>query len=115
MVDIPVAQQPGDPAASAEPKDTKDKGDTKSSKGGVPTMHVRVASPFKVFYDDEALSLSRLNTRGAFDILPHHHNFISLLSECELQVKTQAGVTQIRISGGIMHVKSDQVIVFLNV
>jgi F0F1-type ATP synthase epsilon subunit len=47
--------------------------------------------------------------------LPHHHNFISLLSECELAVVTHAGTTRIKISGGIMHVKADQIVVFLNV
>ncbi len=115
MADIPVAKEPDASAAATQSKDDKKPDEAKASKGGTPSMHVRVASPFKVFYDDEALSLSGVNARGAFDILPHHHNFISLLSECELLVKTQAGVTQVRISGGIMHVKADQVVVFLNV
>ena len=88
-----------------------DKTDAKNSK----VMRVRVSSPFKVFFDDEAFSLSGENATGPFDILPHHHNFISLLSECELSVVTKAGATKIRISGGIMHVKADQVVVFLNV
>jgi F0F1-type ATP synthase epsilon subunit len=79
------------------------------------TMHVRVSSPFKIFYDDEALSLSGENATGPFDILPRHHNFISLLQECELSIRTKAGTTKVRISGGIMHVKSNQIVVFLNV
>jgi F0F1-type ATP synthase epsilon subunit len=81
-----------------------------------PTVHVRVASPFKVFYDDEAVSLSGSNATGPFDILPHHHKFISLLKEGDLAIRTPNGGTiQIRISGGIMHVKADLVTVFLNV
>jgi hypothetical protein len=89
-----------------------------SSKGGdkkTPSMRVRISSPFKVFFDDEALVLSGVNGSGAFDILPHHHNFISLLNEGELSIKTHNGTTQVRISGGIMHVKTDLIVVFLNV
>ena len=91
----------------------KDKG--KKTSQAAPTIRVRVSSPFKVFYDDEALSLSGENDSGKFDILPHHHNFISLINECELQINTHSGVIRVRISGGIMHVKADQILVFLNV
>ena len=104
-------------AAGASPDNavkSDDKSNKKDSKD-VPMMHVRVASPFKVFYDEDALALSGENGSGPFDILPHHHNFISLLNECELKIKTQAGDTRVRISGGIMHVKADQIVVFLNV
>lgn len=78
-------------------------------------MHVRVASPFKVFFDDDAFSVSGVNGTGPFDILPHHHSFISLLEPCELIIRSHRGDSRIKISGGIMHVKVDKVIVFLNV
>ncbi len=87
----------------------------KAGSKGAAQMHIRVASPFKVFFDSNALSLSGENATGPFDILPRHHNFISLLNECELAIKTHTGVTKVRISSGIMHVKADQVIIFLNV
>jgi len=76
-----------------------------------------VYSPFQVFFDEAAHSISGVNDTGPFDILPRHHNFISLLSPCDLIVRTvKAGDDRkIRISGGIMHVKADKVIVFLDV
>ena len=83
------------------------------------TMHVRVAAPFREYYDGQAFSISAVNHTGPFDILPKHHNFISLLSECELVIraliKDQQELIKIAISGGIMHVKEDEVIVFLDV
>ena len=80
------------------------------------SMHVRVYSPFRDYYDGSAFSLSAENATGPFDILPKHHNFISLLTACELNVRTVSGGDQkIRISGGILHVKANQVIVFLDV
>lgn len=78
-------------------------------------MHVRVSSPFKDFFDETALSISAVNATGPFDILPHHHNFITLLDACELSIVTPKGTSRIKISGGVMHVKADQVVVFLNV
>ena len=84
-------------------------------KGGKPMMHVKVYSPFQVYFDEDAYSLSGENAAGPFDILPHHHNFISLLNACELTVRAPLSERKIRISGGLMHVKADHVVVFLDV
>jgi Flp pilus assembly protein TadG len=79
-------------------------------------MNVKVYSPSRVYYDDLAFSVSATNDTGEFDILPKHHPFISLLNACDLIVRTvNEGNRQISISGGMMHVKADQVIVFLDI
>lgn len=83
--------------------------------GDKPTMHIKVYSPFKVYYDDQGDSISGVNATGPFDILPKHHNFMTLLSPCELEIRTFRGNQRIRISGGLMHVKADQVTVFLDI
>jgi len=82
---------------------------------GRPVMHIKVYSPFQIFFDDNGFSISAANTTGPFDILPHHHNFITLLDACELSIQTLQGEQRIRISGGLMHVKADNVVVFLDV
>jgi F0F1-type ATP synthase epsilon subunit len=88
-----------------------------SDKSGAPVMHVKVYSPSKTYFDELASSISGENATGPFDILPHHHNFISLLKACELTVRrSDNGAEQrIKISGGIMHVKADRIIVFLDI
>lgn len=82
------------------------------------TMHVRVAAPFRE-YDGQAFSVSAINLTGPFDILPEHHNFISLLTACDMEIRGlvdgEQKLVKISISGGIMHVKEDEVIVFLDV
>jgi len=82
---------------------------------GRPVMHIKVYSPYQVFFDEVGFSISAENDTGPFDILPHHHNFVTLLDACELIIQTAQGEQRIRISGGLMHVKADNVIVFLNV
>lgn len=85
-------------------------------ENGELSMHVKVHSPFRDYYDGQAFSISAENATGPFDILPKHHNFLSLLQACEITVRTvNKGDQRIRISGGLMHVKADQVIVFLDV
>jgi len=88
------------------------------SASGVPTMRIKVYSPFKVYYDEESYSISGSNATGPFDILAHHHNFMTLLEPCILAIKPVEGNVpeqKIRISGGLMHVKADKVIVFLDI
>jgi F0F1-type ATP synthase epsilon subunit len=80
------------------------------------SMHVRIYAPFREYYDGPAFSISAENATGPFDVLPKHHNFISLLLPCDLVLRTVSkGDQTIRISGGIIHVKTDEVIIFLDV
>ena len=78
-------------------------------------LTVKVWSPFKVYFDGEAKSVSGVNATGPFDVLPQHHSFISLLSSSELRLRTMQGDVHIKISGGIMQVHQDVVTVFLEV
>jgi F0F1-type ATP synthase epsilon subunit len=85
-------------------------------ENGKPIMVVKIASPFKAYFDEKGYSISAQNATGPFDILPRHHNFITLLTACELIVRPVNGNEQrFRISGGMMHVKADQVTVFLDI
>lgn len=78
-------------------------------------MHVKVYAPFKVYYDGLAESISAENDTGPFDILASHHNFMTLLSPCEIVVRDGSKEEKVKIQRGIMHVKKDEVIVFLDV
>lgn len=111
----------GEGQRAPQTKEEKEKSEAVSDyssgkQSGQLSMEVKVYSPFHDYYDGPAFSISAENTTGPFDILPKHHNFISLLSPCELVLRTvNRGDQRIRISGGIMHVKADKVIVFLDV
>jgi YHS domain-containing protein len=85
------------------------------NKNGTLSMDVKVHSPFKNYYEGKAFSISSENLTGPFDVLPRHHNFITLLSACELIIRTNEGEQKIEIAGGIMYVKADKVVVFLDI
>lgn len=82
---------------------------------GKPVMALRIYSPFRTYFNEDAFSISATNATGPFDVLPHHHSFVSLLANCELTVQAPTGQKRIRISGGLMHVSADHVNVFLDV
>lgn len=86
-----------------------------SSSGDGKHMHVKVYAPFKVYFDGDARSISAVNDTGPFDILPRHHNFMTLINTCEIVVRTDKDEEKIPVQRGIMHVKADEVIVFLDV
>jgi len=79
------------------------------------TISVKVYSPFKVFFAGDALSVSAENGTGPFDVLPEHHNFLTLLNPCELVIRTPRQEQKIHIERGVMHVKENKVLVFLDV
>lgn len=79
------------------------------------SMHIKVYAPFKTYFDGQAKNISAVNDTGPFDILPKHHNFMTLLSAGEITVRTESGEEKIKITRGIMHVKADDVVVFLDV
>jgi F0F1-type ATP synthase epsilon subunit len=83
---------------------------------GTPSMHIKVYSPYRIYFDKEGCqSITGINDTGPFDILPRHHNFMTLLNSGELTVHAGNDVERFSISRGIMHVKADRVVVFLDV
>jgi F0F1-type ATP synthase epsilon subunit len=81
-----------------------------------PLMHVKIYAPFRTYFDDDAFSLSAVNRTGPFDILPRHKNFMSLLTPCTITVRNpKKEEYKLKVTQGVMHVKADQVTVFLDV
>jgi F0F1-type ATP synthase epsilon subunit len=78
-------------------------------------MHIKVYSPFQTYFDGPGKSISGNNDTGQFDILPKHHNFLTLLNAGDLVIQTERGPQKIQISRGLMHVKADKVVVFLDI
>lgn len=78
-------------------------------------MRIKVYSPYQVYFDENAASITAINDTGPFDILQGHHRFLTLLLPCELVIAAKAGEERIKISRGVMYVKEDRVTVFLDV
>ncbi len=99
----------------ADKKQDKPKVEELKDKDGKPMMIVKVYSPFENYFDEPAYSITAENETGPFDVLPRHHNFMTLVSACEMKITAPTGDKTIRINRAVMHVKADKVVVFLDV
>ncbi len=80
------------------------------------TVHVKIYSPSKVYFDGPGYSLSAVNDTGPFDVLAEHKNFISLLKPCEIRVRKPDNLDFVLpVTKGVLHVKKDQLTVFLDI
>ena len=79
-------------------------------------LRVKIYTPFKTFYEGDARSVTATNETGQFDVLPSHHNFITMLKAGDVTVVTpKKEIKIIPIARGLMHVKADKLIIFLDV
>jgi len=79
------------------------------------TFPLKIFSPFKVFFEGEALAMSAVNASGPFDILAKHEDFLTILTPCNIVVQTVNGKREIPMERAIVQVIKDRVWVFANV
>ncbi len=91
--------------STANPKVTVPKGE----------MYVKVYAPYQVYFEGPAKSVSAVNDTGPFDVLAGHHRFLTLLSPCDVIVRTSTEQKNITIQSAVMYVQKDRVSVFLDV
>ncbi len=73
-------------------------------------IHLTVVTPQGKFYEDDAQRIVVRTTGGDVAILPHHIDYAAALADGEARVTDAAGhVRHARISGGLLHVASDEV------
>lgn len=73
-------------------------------------IHLTIVTPEGKFYDDDAQRVMVRTTGGEVAILPHHIDYSASLGEGEARVtKVDGNVRRAKVSGGILHVASDQV------
>jgi F0F1-type ATP synthase epsilon subunit len=79
-------------------------------------IRIKIHSPFRTYFDGNAVSVSATNDTGPFDVLAQHHRFMTILNAGEIIVRTEDGKQQrYKIDRGIMHVRDDHVTIFLDV
>lgn len=79
------------------------------------TIQAKIYSPYKVYFSGLATSVSAENDTGPFDILPKHHRFMTLLKKGEVVVRSKDGEQRFSIDRGVMHVKDNAIVIFLDV
>lgn len=78
-------------------------------------LSVIARSPFELYFEGQASVVSAANKVGPFDILPGHADFFSMLIPGEVIIEPVSGESvTFTITTGIMTVRDDEVLLFVN-
>lgn len=77
-------------------------------------ISVIARAPFTVYYEGQADSLSAQNKVGKFDILPGHADFFSMLEPGNVTIITPENTVEFPISNGIVTVRDNEVMLFVD-
>jgi F0F1-type ATP synthase epsilon subunit len=78
-------------------------------------LNVVARSPFELYFEGEATAISATNRIGAFDVLPGHADFFSMLSPGEIVVQPTVGEpVKNNAHSGILTVRDNEAYLFVN-
>lgn len=77
-------------------------------------LKVVARAPFHVYYEGPARIVSAVNKVGQFDVLPGHADFFSVMNPGEVVIETPDKPVSFMISNGIITVRNDEVMLFVN-
>ncbi len=80
-----------------------------------PKLSVIARAPFNIYYEGPAVAVTATNKVGKFDILPEHADFFSVLSPGEVTIDTELDSINFKISNGIVTVRDNDVMIFVNI
>jgi F0F1-type ATP synthase epsilon subunit len=83
-------------------------------KSDTPQLTVIARAPFHIYYEGTARVVSANNKVGKFDVLPGHADFFSVMGAGEVLIETESDTINFAISGGIIGVRDDEVMLFVN-
>lgn len=74
-------------------------------------MHLEILTPEKKVFDGEVSVITFPGSEGSFQVLDHHAPMISLLQEGAVEYRGKEGLQNVKISGGVVEVLKNKVIV----
>ena len=77
-------------------------------------LNVRVASVDHLIWKGDASSVSSINSKGPFDILPRHQKFITLVHDSPIQIQATEEKKTFIFPISIIFVSENKVSIFAN-
>ncbi len=76
---------------------------------------VSINSPEAIVWEGEATAISSKNSRGAFDVLPGHINFITVIEKEPIIVRRDDGDRAFTFPTAIIYVRGGNVTVYTDI
>lgn len=77
------------------------------------TLSVVVRARNAEYYNGKAAAVSSINKKGAFDILPRHTHFITLIQNSVTIYKNDGTTQQFSFSNALLKIKDDLVEIYI--
>ena len=78
-------------------------------------LSVRVNTPERVLWEGTAVWVSSKNSRGSFDILPFHTNFVTILENETIRINTGKDIKEYTFPNSVIYVHSNHVYIYANI
>lgn len=73
---------------------------------------VEINSPEKEIWSGHAYSISSVNSKGPFDILPLHSNFITIIENQAIKINTGAKIEEFNFKNAVLYVTNNKAIIY---
>jgi F0F1-type ATP synthase epsilon subunit len=77
-------------------------------------LNVKARAPFHIYYEGPAKAVSAANSVGRFDVLPGHADVFSVMVPGDVIIETDKDPVVFNIVSGIVTVRNDEVMLFVN-
>ncbi len=78
-------------------------------------LHVRINTPEKLLWEGDARSVSSKNVDGPFDILPMHANFITIVENEKIFVRTASETKDFSFPHSVIYAHANAVNIYTNI
>ncbi len=79
------------------------------------TLHLFLRDREKVIINSDVQSVSGINEKGIFDILPLHSNFITLIEQRIILTRMDGTKQEVTVNNGILRVIENRVEIYIGV
>lgn len=76
---------------------------------------VKIIAPDKLLFEGQVTAISSKNSKGDFDIIPDHTNFITVITEQLIIINLKGEERQFTFSTGIVHFYNGIADIYLNI
>jgi len=77
-------------------------------------LSVKINSPDKIIWEGKAEYISSVNSQGPFDILPSHANFITIVENKPIKIKSQTDILTYTFTRAVIYNHSNNILIYTN-
>lgn len=78
-------------------------------------LKVKINSPEKILWEGDAEWVSSVNSKGPFDILPFHTNFVTIIENQKIRINTGTEIQEYMFAHSVIYTHANHVYIYTNI